>query len=773
MQSSTINTKRTSVQTAKGNPVVSLLIVLFLLIAVAGTVWQTSPPAPVAATAPPTEFSSERAMEHLKVIAAEPHPSGSEAHGKVRDYLVEQIKALGLEPEIQSTTAYRQPDVVYFDRAGHVDNVLVRIKGTEAGGKAALLSAHYDSTANSNGAAKNGAAVASLLETMRALKAGQPLKNDVIFLFSDGLEAFMMGSQAFVTEHPWAKDVGIALNFESRGSAGPVMLAETSDQNGWMMSQFAKAAPHPMANSLLDQLVRDMPDKNLDTVVYGESLDAPRMSFLLADEMENYRNGNDTIANLDERTVQHQGSYALALAKQFGNADLTQTKSANDSFFNFGSLFVKYPLSWVLPISLLAAVVSLGVIGYGLRRKELKISGVLIGLLAFLLMIAAAAGIVTVAKMGVMAVVDYISFYNHDEIYHIGFIGLAIATALTVFGLFAKRFHAADLTAGAILLWTIANLATAFLMPVGNYLFAWPLLFSSIGLGIWLSMRTELSGKALLIFGAFALPVLVLGTQMAYILSIMLNHDTPAAIAAVIVLIIGLILPLFKAITVRAWIAPSASGVLGLGFLLAAVLMPAYSAEQPKPNELYYGMLADENKAVWATRDGSAQFDEYIGRFMNGAQNAEFSRFTPVSSEVSFLQTEAPVVSSLKPADVEVVTDVTTGDVRNLHLRLKAQGEPIQMTLNMSSDLPLKTAKLDGKSITNRDPVNTRWEIIYASVPKDGIDLEFELQKGQELKLNAIVVDDGLPAELNAERPADMVATYYSDLTYVSKQFTF
>jgi hypothetical protein len=61
----------------------------------------------VPATAPAGEFSAERAMHDLQVVAAEPHPIGSPRNTVVRDYLVDQIRALGLAPEIQKATVTR------------------------------------------------------------------------------------------------------------------------------------------------------------------------------------------------------------------------------------------------------------------------------------------------------------------------------------------------------------------------------------------------------------------------------------------------------------------------------------------------------------------------------------------------------------------------------------------------------------------------------------------------------------------------------------------
>ena len=66
------------------------------------------PPRSIPASAPPHEFSAERAFEHLKVIAKEPRPTGSVANVCARDYLVDQLKSLGLEPQIQKAVALRR-----------------------------------------------------------------------------------------------------------------------------------------------------------------------------------------------------------------------------------------------------------------------------------------------------------------------------------------------------------------------------------------------------------------------------------------------------------------------------------------------------------------------------------------------------------------------------------------------------------------------------------------------------------------------------------------
>ena len=172
---------------------------------------------------------------------------GSPQNEAVRRYLVEELSALGLRAEVQEATAVR----FGIDGlvAGKPRNVLARVEGEGGGESAFLLVAHYDSVPTGPGASDDGAGVATMLETARALKAGPLLKNDVILLFTDGEERGLLGAQAFANDHPWASDVSVVLNLEARGNTGAARLFETSDDNGWIMAQFAEAVPYPIANS--------------------------------------------------------------------------------------------------------------------------------------------------------------------------------------------------------------------------------------------------------------------------------------------------------------------------------------------------------------------------------------------------------------------------------------------------------------------------------------------------------------------------------------------
>ena len=98
---------------------------------------------------------------------------------------------------------------------------MVRLPGAASAG-AIALDAHHDGASTGPGASDCGACVATLLETLRALRAGPPLRNDVIVVFAGAEEN---------------GDVRLALNFEGYATGGPSVLFATSRQNGWLIDR--------------------------------------------------------------------------------------------------------------------------------------------------------------------------------------------------------------------------------------------------------------------------------------------------------------------------------------------------------------------------------------------------------------------------------------------------------------------------------------------------------------------------------------------------------
>jgi hypothetical protein len=279
-----------------------------LLLCAASILRVARPPREVPATAPDTIFSAERALRHVEQIAERPHPMGTADHDRVRDYIVDQLTHLGLQPQIQNATAV---GTRYRD-AGHVQNIIARLPSTDQNGKAVLIMIHYDGVEAGPAASDDGAAAAALLETLRALRARkQPLTHDIVALFTDGEEAGLLGAAAFVREHPWAKDVAVVLNFEARGTSGRSFMFETGPGN-LDAARALRSARNATAGSVFATIYRLLPNDTdfSETAVLG----LPGLNFAFADGVERYHTSRDDIAHLNPGSLQHHGSQMLAMA---------------------------------------------------------------------------------------------------------------------------------------------------------------------------------------------------------------------------------------------------------------------------------------------------------------------------------------------------------------------------------------------------------------------------------------------------------------------------
>ena len=257
-------------------------------------------PTPVNNAPSDASFSVPKAYQHLQQIANRPHSIGTSAKERVRDYILTQCQALGLATQTQHSTA-----VVSFPtgvRAGEITDIIALYKGSDsAGGKkpAVLVMAHYDSEPNAVGAGDDGAGCAAMLETARLLKAGPALHNDVIFLFTDGEEAGLLGSTSFVRENPLFNEVGAVLNFDGRGNSGKSFMV-SNGSSGWMVDEYRQACAHKSASSLYHELFRILPNRT-DLLPFSKK-GIPGFDFAYIDGFVNYHAMTDRPENMDPNT---------------------------------------------------------------------------------------------------------------------------------------------------------------------------------------------------------------------------------------------------------------------------------------------------------------------------------------------------------------------------------------------------------------------------------------------------------------------------------------
>lgn len=346
-----------------GTPAARVLLVAALALWIALSLIPRSRPVPAPANAPAADFSTARALDYVRAIAQRPHPIGTPDHDRVRDYIEGELTRQGLTPQIEA--GFAEVTVGRFHGSGNVQNIVARLPGT-ANTRPVMLVAHYDSVTRGPGASDDGHAVAVLLETLRALRAGPPLRNDVIFLITDGEERGLLGAQVFMREHPWRSEPGVTLNFEARGTSGSAVMFETSAGNAWLIRGLEEAVPQADATSVAYEIYHRMPN-NTDLTVFKLG-GLAGMNFAFIEHPEYYHTPQDTVEHLDPASVQEQGRYALSLTRWFGNRNLTQHPAGDAVYFAtaFTSLIV-YPARAAKILAVLALLGALAAAWAGRR----------------------------------------------------------------------------------------------------------------------------------------------------------------------------------------------------------------------------------------------------------------------------------------------------------------------------------------------------------------------------------------------------------------------
>ncbi len=144
-------------------------------------------PAAEAQSAPKLQFDSNKAFEHLrKQVSFGPRPSGTPAIAETRRYIIEQLKAAGIES--------REQMFIGMTPLGEVSmvNVIATIPGKRK--ERIALASHFDTKLYREfrfvGANDGASSTAALLELGRVLKQ-RPNEFTIELLFLDGEEARM------------------------------------------------------------------------------------------------------------------------------------------------------------------------------------------------------------------------------------------------------------------------------------------------------------------------------------------------------------------------------------------------------------------------------------------------------------------------------------------------------------------------------------------------------------------------------------------------------
>ncbi len=730
-------------------------------------------PEPVPASAPPTEFSAERALTHIGVIATAPHPVGSHANDAVRKYLLAQLLSLGLSPQVFNETGVRKFGNSVIITQTH--DILGRLPGVQSSGTIMLM-AHYDSTPLAPGAADDGAGVAAILESLRALRASSPLKNDLIVLLTDGEEAWLAGAEAFATGHPWIKDVSLIMNFEARGNRGPSMLFETSSGNSSLIEATAHFASHPIGSSLFSSLYKLLPNDTDFTIFRPYRI--PGLNFAFGENLEAYHSGLDSTRNLSLASLQHHGSYALELTQHFGQINLSQLKERNhdDIFFDWlGSSMITYSESWVLPGELLVTLLLLSGIVLNIRRSHIRISRTMLAFLPCIAILMAVPAVLAAMQWLFSSLLGrriIVGDSSANSYLLTGLVLLGLCTAALLFVGFRKRFNLLELSISGLIIVTILSWPLSLLLPGGSYVLFWPLLLATLGLvaTTFTNRETQPGAQAVANISGIAATILLF-TPLIYLLYIFLTLQLTTVVA------IGLLLGLFFviafpflniAITHRRWYIAVLFLFVGacVSFGIAAALSH-YSAQYPRRDTMLYSMDADNHRAIWISYDRS--LDPWTAQFFSNGkpETRPMPQYLAGSDRPVLSAPAAPL--ELNPPIAEIQTDEKERDIRKIRMNVKSQRNARVLRLAFLKDVQILSIKIGTREISvgqNSTPAS----ITLLGMGHQGADLELAIRASDKISFWLTDQSSGFPLPIK-ERPADIIANGGSDTTLICRKY--
>ena len=387
-------------------------------------------PSPAPTTTDPTEFSAERAMASINRLADEPHSVlDREAHDRARDDVIDMFTDLGYTADVHSDPLFDfsiPEDKKTFDmlsaeqqaavKDAPADTIVVDVPGKSE--RTMALMAHYDSSTvegagndeqhyytsgTSHGAADDGYGVATIVETLRALKAeGRQPENSLKIVITDAEEIGLIGARNEMRHHRADyENVDLVLNLEARGMSGPAFMFETSPNNSAVAGYFLSHVKQPVTGSLFPSLYALMPNSTDMTNLIPEGFTV--LNIAAVGDADHYHQSTDAPRYVDHSTLQHYGNQALDLTRAwaFDGQAPTLTADGDLHFFQlWRGLTVRYPAAVGTGLGCLAVIAALGAVAVRARSLHWKrVLGTVWGLTWRAVSVSAAAGLVQLGAM--------------------------------------------------------------------------------------------------------------------------------------------------------------------------------------------------------------------------------------------------------------------------------------------------------------------------------------------------------------------------------------
>ncbi|HEV2482616.1 MAG TPA: hypothetical protein VGS79_23285, partial [Puia sp.] len=474
------------------------------------------------------------------------------------------------------------------------------------------------------------------------------------------------------------------------------------------------------------------------------------------------------ISGIDPRTMQEQGDNMLGMVRYFGHTNQLDANAAdagektthgNDTFFNVvGPVMIHYSPTLNFMLLLLANLLVLLSLGYGLMAGRISLRQLLLGALIFIVTLAV---LYFIARWTLQALRTMYPLYEgyYPNRYNTGYfyITLAAESALLFTLLYRwplRRWSLSSLFMAVLIIQLLLLDVLYYYIPAGVYWLDWPLIGAAAAFPFLPAEKSRNARPPRYWPGLVALlPAILLLTPMVYSLALTFDIQGEAAINAVVMgLLLGLTLPLLKpAFRESGWLLPVIAFGLFLIAGIAGIACGGYDTQQPFKTDLQYLVRTGEHTASWGSNEVKA--DWFTKPYLSGS--------------APFLDLPGPELRLNKGYED------TTGTQEESRYDINCQPPPGARSIHLSFDpYHLPTAiRIDGKDY--KGPIG---RLDYVNPGNQEFELLITVPRGTKLHIVATSSSLGLPTAAGFKGyPPDVIPFPgpYANTTMVQRTYDF
>lgn len=694
----------------------------------------TQPPSPKGMDTPENQFSAVRAHNLLKSLLREnkPHPVGSDLNRTIKERLKEELNRLEIEHQEQKTWAC----ATRFASCAEVENLIAIIPGETKSPYLALM-AHYDSVPMAPGAGDDGAGVVAILEAARALKLEAPFKHPIMLILTDAEEIGLVGAEAFFNQNPLANEVGIVINIEGSGSSGSSLILRTSKNNELLIKSYSGESSSPYGFSFIKEVFKRMPNDTDFSVVNRANIAG--IDFAFAGERNHYHTPNDTVDNIDLRTIQHHGENILPLSRKLASIDW---EDMGDEFIYGGEIYGVWT-QWKSSSSLILCILSTLLLILAIYKSKINVKKAAVGILL-------SPVIVTTTVLSGFIGFYLLSFLSGKVIswpgiewpYRLLLIGSTSLGGLIGIFVARKFVNQIEMIFGAWLFWLFLTFVVTFYLPDAANTFIIPIIFASSLLLISAFIKEDSRSVFLLLTLVMALP-----TSLGLIFSLEQSQgyklvEALLPFAGLYALIISPFLFSLNIKSTNLYI-----GLVTFSALMIGSYINLYTENRPQHVNIYFYEDLDSDQSYFQL---SSQ-EPIIEPLLSYINEEKAKALVPFSEEYLSENWAKSTSTKWKGPSIE---KMEVAENKSVKLKLKSNRSASRMVLLLPKDSGLRSFNLGSVEI---EPILSSWGLYkgYHVIYLNGVynketelTLNFDSNKS---KVNAYLMDisTNLPPHLD------------------------